>query len=127
MTRNFLAIPAVTFLAVAFSPSLPTQEKFVQVANASIPTAAQPLASPGLADEEMARWHLARKEFKEAEDIFYRLAVTNPKNPLYWNELGIAHHNQAQLDQALKCYQKAAKVDPHYADAHNNVGTGLSD
>lgn len=125
MTRRFLAIPAVTFLAVALSPSLSSQELLVQVANSSISTAAQQPASAGLADEEMARLHMARKEYKEAEDIFYRLAVTNPKNPRYWNELGIAHHNQAQLDLALKCYQKAAKVDSHYADAQNNIGTVL--
>jgi tetratricopeptide (TPR) repeat protein len=125
MTRKLLAIPAVTFLAVALSPSLSSQEKLVQVANSSISTAAQQPASSGLADEEMARLHMARKEYKEAEDIFYRLAVTNPRNPRYWNELGIAHHNQAQLDLALKCYQKAAKVDSHYADAQNNIGTVL--
>jgi tetratricopeptide (TPR) repeat protein len=125
MTRKFLAIPAVTFLAVALSPSLSSQDLLVQVANSSVSTAAQRPASSGLADEEMARLHMARKEYKEAEDIFYRLAVTNPRNALYWNELGIAHHNQAQLDQALKCYQKAAKVDSHYADAHNNIGTVL--
>ena len=125
MTRNFLAIPAVTFLAVALSPSMSSQEKLVQIANTSVSTAAQTPAVSGLADEEMARLHLARKEYKEAEDIFYRLAVSSPKNPLYWNELGIAYHNQAQLDQAIKCYQKAAKVDPHYADAHNNIGTVL--
>jgi tetratricopeptide (TPR) repeat protein len=125
MTRNFLAIPAVTVLAVALSPSMSSQEKLVQVANTSVSTAAQTPVVSGLADEEMARLHLARKEYKEAEDIFYRLAVSNPKNPLYWNELGIAHHNQAQLDLAIKCYQKAAKVDPHYADAQNNIGTVL--
>jgi tetratricopeptide (TPR) repeat protein len=125
MTRNSLAIPVVSFLAVALSPSLSSQEKLVHVANSSVSTAAQTPASSGLADEDMARLHLARKEYKEAEDIFHRLAVSNPKNPLYWNELGIAYHNQAQLDQAIKCYQKAAKVDPHYADAHNNIGTVL--
>jgi tetratricopeptide (TPR) repeat protein len=125
MTRNFLAIPAVAFLAVALSPSMSSQEKLVQIANTSISTAAQTPAVSGLADEEMARLHLARKEYKEAEDIFYRLALSNPKNALYWNELGIAHHNQAQLDLAIKCYQKAAKVDPHYADAQNNIGTVL--
>ncbi|HWY08323.1 MAG TPA: tetratricopeptide repeat protein [Candidatus Acidoferrales bacterium] len=125
MTRNFLAIPAVSFLAVALSPSLSSQENLVQVANTSVSTAAQTPAAAGLADEEMARLHLARKEYKEAGDIFYRLAMSNPKNALYWNELGIAHHSQAQLDQAIKCYQKAAKVDPHYADAHNNIGTVL--
>ena len=125
MTRTFLAIPAVTFLAVALSPSLSSQEKLIRFADTSIATAAQTPASSGIADEEMARLHMARKEYKEAEDIFYHLAVTNPKNAQYWTELGIAHHNQAQLDQAIKCYQKAAKVDPHYADAHNNIGTVL--
>jgi tetratricopeptide (TPR) repeat protein len=125
MTRNYLAIPAVTFLAVALSPSLSSQEKLIRFADTSIATAAQTPASSGVADEEMARLHMARKEYKEAEDIFYHLAITNPKNAQYWNELGIAHHNQAQLDQAIKCYQKAAKVDPHYADAQNNIGTVL--
>jgi len=125
MTRNFLAIPAVTLLAVALSPSLSSQEKLIRYADTSVSTAAQTPAAAGLADEEMARLHLARKEYREAEDIFYHLVVTNPQNPLYWNELGIAHHNQAQLDQALKCYQKAVKVDPHYADAQNNIGTIL--
>ena len=125
MTRNFLAIPAVTFLAVAFSPSLYSQEMLVQFANTSVSTAAQKPASTGIADEEMARLHMARKEYKEAGEIFYHLAASNPRNPLYWNELGIALHNQAQLDQALKCYQKAVKVDPRYADAQNNIGTVL--
>ena len=125
MTRNFLAIPVVTFLAVALSPSLSSQEKLIRFADKSIATAAQTPASSGIADEEMARLHMARKEYKEAEDIFYHLAITNPRNAQYWNELGIAHHNQAQLDQAIKCYQKAAKVDPRYADAQNNIGTVL--
>lgn len=125
MTKHFLAIPAVSFLAVVLSPSVVSQDKFVQIAAASISTQAQTPANAGLADEEMARLHLARKEYREAGEIFYRLATENPKNPLYWNELGITHHNQSQLDQAFKCYQRALKADPHYADAHNNIGTIL--
>ena len=125
MKKLYLAIPAVSFLAVILSPSVVPQDKFMQLATGPVATAAQQPANNGLADEDMARLHLARKEYKEAEDIFYRLAVANPQNAVYWNELGIAHHNQAQLDLALKCYHKAAKVDPHYADAQNNIGTIL--
>ncbi len=125
MTKHFLAIPAVIFLAFAFPPSSSSQDRLVQIATPSIVAAAQKPATSGPADEEMARLYLARKEYKEAEDLFYRLASQNPGNPIYWNELGIAHHNQSQLELALKCYQKAAKVDPHYADAHNNIGTVL--
>ncbi len=125
MTKHFLAIPAVIFLAFTFSPSSSSQDRLVRIATPSIVAASQKPATSGPADEEMARLYLARKEYKEAEDLFYRLASQNPGNPIYWNELGIAHHNQSQLELALKCYQKAAKVDPHYADAHNNIGTVL--
>lgn len=125
MTKHFLAIPAVVFLAVCVPSSVVSQEKLMQVAHDSVSTAAQAPANTGIADEEMARLYLARKEYREAQEIFNRLAMENPKNAVYWNELGIAHHNQAELEQALKCYQKAVKVDPKYADAQNNIGTVL--
>jgi len=123
MTKRYLAIPVVVFLAVTLPPSVVSQEKLMQVAHKSVSTAAQVPANAGVADEEMARLYLARKEYKEAEEIFHRLAVENPTNAIYWNELGIAHHNQAELDLAIKCYQKAVKVNPQYADAQNNIGT----
>lgn len=123
MNRYRLAIPVVSFLAVGLSLTVSPQEKLVQIATAPISTAAQTPANNGPADEEMARLHLARKEYKEAGEIFYRLATQNPQNPLYWNELGIAHHNLSELDQALRCYQRAVKADSHYADAQNNIGT----
>jgi tetratricopeptide (TPR) repeat protein len=125
MTKHLVAIPVVSFLLLALSPSISSQYASPAFPNAGMSTPAQAPATAGLGDEEMARLYLVRKEYKEAEAIFYRLTIENPKNPLYWNELGIAHHNQAQLDQAIKCYQKAAKVDPHYADAQNNIGTVL--
>jgi len=125
MTKHYLAIPAVVFLAVTFSPSASPQQKLVQIAGETVSTAAQVPANHGIADEEIAQIHLARKEYKEAEDIFHRLAVENPRNAVYWNELGIAYHNQSELDEALKCYQRAAKVNPQYADAQNNIGTIL--
>ncbi|HUL32780.1 MAG TPA: tetratricopeptide repeat protein [Candidatus Eisenbacteria bacterium] len=125
MTKHFLAIPAVTFLAAVLSPSVVPQDKLVRIAAESVSTAAQTPANTSLPDEEMAQLYLARKEYKEAQEIFQRLAFQNPKNAIYWNELGIAHHNQAELGDALKCYKKAVKVDPKYAEAENNIGTVL--
>ncbi len=123
MNKYRLAIPVVSFLVVTLPLAVSCQEKLVHAARAPISTAAQAPANNGPADEEMARLHLVRKEYKEAGEIFYRLATQNPQNPLYWNELGIAHHNLSELDQALKCYQRAVKADSHYADAQNNIGT----
>ena len=71
----------------------------------------------------MARLYLARKEYGEAQNLFRKLTQEYPKNAQYWNELGIALHNQMDLTAALKCYEKAAKLDPHFPDAQNNIGT----
>jgi tetratricopeptide (TPR) repeat protein len=66
---------------------------------------------------------MVRKEYREAAQVYKRLADQNPQNPVYLNKLGIALHQQSALAQALKYYQRASKVDPTYADAENNIGT----
>jgi tetratricopeptide (TPR) repeat protein len=71
----------------------------------------------------MAKLYLIRKEYPAAEALFRKLTQQQPKNAVYWNELGIAMHNQMELDPAMKCYQKSAKLDSHYADPMNNIGT----
>jgi tetratricopeptide (TPR) repeat protein len=120
MTTRFLAIPVVSFLLCSsFIPA------YAQSSSGSPQT--QPSAAATdqtkLSNEDLARLYLVRKQYKEAQDIFHRLTVENPKNAVYWNELGISLHNQADLGSALKCYQKSVKLDPHYADAQNNIGT----
>ncbi len=78
---------------------------------------------PELSDEKMADLYMARKEYREAANLYKRLSDQEPRNPVYLNKLGIALHQQTALSAALKYYQRAAKVDPLYADAENNVGT----
>ena len=78
---------------------------------------------PELSDEQLGDLHMARKEYREAAQVYKRLADREPRNPIYLNKLGIALHQQAALGQALKCYERASKVDPTYADAQNNIGT----
>src|SRR5260370_8040526 len=78
---------------------------------------------PDLSDEKMADLYMARKDYREAANLYKRLSDQEPRNPVYLNKLGIALHQQTALSAALKYYQRAAKVDPLYADAENNVGT----
>jgi tetratricopeptide (TPR) repeat protein len=66
---------------------------------------------------------LARKQYHEAEQVFRRLTHEQPKNAVYWNELGISLQNQTELSAALKCYEKSVKLDSRYSDAQNNIGT----
>lgn len=123
MTRQFLAIPVGTFLLVSFllfPSSAQTNPHNPQLQPSGAATAAQ---SPKLSEEELARLYLVRKQYREAQDLFYKLTQEQPKNAVYWNELGISFHNQIALAAALKCYQKSAKLDSKYADPQNNIGT----
>lgn len=123
MTRQFLAIPVGTFLFASFllfPSSAQTNPDNPQVQPPGATSSAQ---AQKLSDEEMARLYLVRRQYREAQDVFYKLTQEQPKNAVYWNELGISFHNQIELSAALKCYQKSAKLDPKYADAQNNVGT----
>jgi len=78
---------------------------------------------PDITDEQLADLYMARKEYREASQVYKRLADKNPRNPVYLNKLGIAMHQQAALGLAMKYYERASKVDPSYADAQNNIGT----
>ena len=123
MSKHYLAIPVGSFLLVIillFPSSAQTNSDNPQL----LPQGAAPAAqAQKLSEEELARLYLVRKQYHEAQDVFYKLTQEQPKNPVYWNELGISFHSQVELSAALKCYQKASKLNPKYADAQNNIGT----
>lgn len=124
MIRPYLAIPASAFLLISMLLPACAQTN-PDNPQGQLPATSTTVANqaPKLSDEELARLYLVRKQYREAQDIFHKLTVEQPKNAVYWNELGISLHNQVQLNAALKCYQKSAKLNPHYADAQNNMGT----
>lgn len=134
MTRTFMAFPAGVLL---FSLSVSTAAQSLVDGPGSAPVAprvpqAQPsspaqspviVVRPDLSDEQMADLYMARKEYREASQLYKRLVDQNPQSAIYFNKLGIAMHQQTVLGQALKCYERAVKLDPTYADAQNNIGT----
>src|SRR5271166_6149301 len=119
MTRYFLAIPGVAIpLCLLVSPA------FAQTTPDTLPPAPSTSATAApLSQEDLAKLYLIRKEYPAAEVLFRKLTQQQPKNAVYWNELGITLHNQTMLDPAMKCYEKASKLDSHYADPVNNIGT----
>lgn len=122
MNKHLLAIPAVTLLACAFA--LPSRAQTPPDTPPSPPPAAEQASSTEpISLTEQGRLLLVRKEFREAEAVFRQLIEEQPKNPVYWNELGITLQNQGDLKGALKCYEKSMKLDAAYPDAQNNIGT----
>ena len=79
-----------------------------------------PPDKPQLSPEVRGDIFMARKEFREAIDAFHE---GSPKDPVLWNKMGIAYHQMAQLDSALKDYQQAVKLNKDYLEAINNIGT----
>ena len=123
MTRHCLAIPVGSFLLVSILfPSCAQTNPDTPQGQPPATSVAQE-AERKLSQEDLARLYLVRKQYREAQDLFHRLTIEQPKNAVYWNELGISFHNQIELAAALKCYQKSAKLDPQYSDAQNNIGT----
>lgn len=132
MTQDCVAIVVGFFLLTLAVPSKgqnPSEER----ENAFVPRGLQsPLQAesgpvivvrPDLGDEQMGDLHMARKEYREAAEVYKKLSSQEPRNPVYLNKLGIALHQQTALSAALKYYERAVKVDPLYADAENNIGT----
>ena len=132
MTRARVAVLAGVFLLTLVVPSIgqtPDDRRETPFAtqNVQSPTQAESgpviVVRPEFSDEKMADLYMARKEYREAANLYKRLSDQEPRNPVYLNKLGIALHQQTALGAALKYYQRAVKVDPLYADAENNVGT----
>ncbi|HKW63554.1 MAG TPA: tetratricopeptide repeat protein [Candidatus Acidoferrum sp.] len=134
MTRFRVAFPA-TVLLLSLSISTAAQSLVdgpggppvaPRVPQAQPPSPAQSpviVVRPDLTDEQMADLYMARKEYREAAQLYKRLTDQDPQNAVYFNKLGISMHQQTVLGQALKCYERAVKLDPTYADAQNNIGT----
>jgi len=87
---------------------------------------AQPPTPPPAADlspEKRADIYMARKMYREAVDSYQEALRSNPKSYILYNKLGIAYHQQLQLDLAQRCYERAVRLNKSYSEAINNIGT----
>jgi tetratricopeptide (TPR) repeat protein len=114
-----LAVP----LAVAQQPG----------AASSLPQARGPLATPAdqraaalaaqrESDEIVARTYMATKRYREAADVYEKLARANPRDPSFLNLAGIAYMQRGDLRGARRWFDRAIRLDSRFADAYNNLG-----
>ena len=124
-------IPAGFFLVVASAPSL-LHGQVPVAANSFVPASAPFASSENLASlsapkrpvqitsELRGDIFMARKMYREAIDK-YREGASD--SPILANKIGIAFHQMLELDLARKNYERAIKLDKHYSEAINNLGT----
>jgi len=89
-----------------------------QPVSTTTPAIAAP--APNLTPEMRCDIMMARKMYRDAVDCFKAGSATSA---VMANKTGIAYHQLSDLDNARKFYERAAKLNPKYAEAINNLGT----
>jgi len=115
-----LAILIAAPLSVAQQSGAARPPSSTQAAQAAGRSAA--LAAQREADEILARTYMATKRYKEAGDIYEKLAKANPREPSYLNLTGIAYMQRGDLRGARRWFDRAIRLVPRFADAYNNLG-----
>ncbi len=85
-----------------------------------LPPLAVPNPQPEISNERRGDILMARKMYREAIE-FYRQGPAD--SAVTWNKVGIAYHQLLDLGAAKKNYEQALKLNRHYSEAINNLGT----
>jgi len=119
----FLAMLCAVPLSLAQQPGAATfLLSSPQGAGTQAAERAAALAARRESDEILARTYMATKRYREAGDVYEKLAKANPRDPSYLNLTGIACMQRGDLRGARRWFDRAIKLAPRFADAYNNVG-----
>ncbi len=118
--RNIWMASAVLALAVPasaqqFSETAKTARSQAATLNVDNPTRDAAL--------ERAALDMVHKDYASAATVYRTLLKETPNDSVLWNRLGVALQQQDMFKEALKSYERAAKVDAKGGDAWNNMGT----
>jgi tetratricopeptide (TPR) repeat protein len=111
--RRFI-LPVTVLAACFLSWGLHAQEENPASPDASL--------SPREKDELQARIFMAKKQYPDAVQTYFKLSQEYPKDAAYLNYLGIAQLQDGKLDDARKSFDRAIKVNRRFSDAYNNLG-----
>jgi tetratricopeptide (TPR) repeat protein len=65
---------------------------------------------------------VAQKQYSDAIDVYQGLLREYPRDAVLLNKIGIAYHQQLNMREAKRYYERAIHADPKYASAMNNLG-----
>jgi tetratricopeptide (TPR) repeat protein len=117
-----IAYVASAVLALAVSASA---QQFSKTSKSAMPQAAALSTDNPTRDAALDRAALdmIHKDYSSAADVYKSLLREFPNDAKLWNRLGIAYQQQNMFNEALKSYQRAARLDSKGGDAWNNMGT----
>jgi tetratricopeptide (TPR) repeat protein len=62
---------------------------------------------------------------EESVAALERAVKASPRQPVFFNQLGVSYRHKGQFAKAREAYESALALDPNYADAHLNLGVLL--
>ncbi len=78
---------------------------------------------PSRIQEEMRGDEFAgQKKYSDAVGVYQGLLREYPRDAVLLNKIGIAYHQQLNMREAKRYYDRAVHADPKYASAINNLG-----
>lgn len=72
-------------------------------------------------NEERAEQLLTKGDLEPAEQIYLHLAAGQPRNPKFYNRLGVIYLRQKNYRDARQAFETAVKIDPTVASRFYNL------
>lgn len=69
-----------------------------------------------------ARYFHLRKQYKEAEKIYRKMAIHYPQEPEVQNNFGLLYSEQKDFKKAAQCFELCTKIDPKFAPPYYYLG-----
>jgi len=66
---------------------------------------------------------VAQKQYSDAIEVYQGLLREYPRDAVLLNKIGISYHQQLNMREAKRYYDRAIHADPKYSSAVNNLGT----
>jgi Tfp pilus assembly protein PilF len=114
-----MSVPSnlLTCLALfCLAPLASAQQTDASYARSSAPAGAYMYQ---LSPEAQGDLYVARRQYIAAVEAYRHAPLMSART---WVKIGVAYHHLFAMDEALKAYQMAIRLDPHYSDALNNIG-----
>jgi len=126
MIWNFVIIGAIVLIFIVLLRRLPTAIRYNKDKKADVP--AEVITAFGLVAQADDAYE--RKDFEKAEELYIKIAASEPNNAKVYNRLGAIYLEQENFYDAKDAFLLAQKLEPDIASRHVNLAMaymGLKD
>jgi len=118
MIWNFVIIGSVVLIFIILLRRVPTALKYQK--EKTIEVSPEKITSYGLAAQ--ADDAFEQKNFVKAEELYIKIAASEPNNAKVYNRLGAIYLEQENFYDAKDAFLQAIKLEPEIASHHANLG-----